>query len=202
MRCAARSDRRSVPAMDPNLSAGDAGWRVRPEEPADEPHIDALVHAAFGGPEVPVLLRAMRVDHCWRGLSFVATDADGGIVGHVCCTGGWVDAPERLVDVLVLSPLAVRPDVQRRGVGRELVRATLRVLDSRPEPVVFLEGDPGYYGRLGFEPAEDHGFERPSNRIPAAAFQCRRLPSYDEVVAGRLVYPDVFWRHDSVGLRP
>ena len=179
----------------------DRTWSVRTEEPADLHAVDALVAAAFGGPEVPALVRDMRTDHCWLNLSFVATDDADRVVGHVSYTRGWVDAPDRLVDVLVLSPLSVRPDLHRRGVGRALVHQSLHLLEDRPEPVVFLEGDPAYYRRLGFEAAGDYGFDRPSDSIPAAAFQCRPLPSYDEGLGGRLVYPDVFWRHDSVGLR-
>jgi putative acetyltransferase len=146
----------------------------------------------------------MRHDHCWLGLSFVALDlsAAGRVVGHVAYTRGWLDARERLVEVLILSPLAVSPDRQRRGVGSELVRRSLDALRSRPEPLVFLEGDPAYYGRLGFQPALDLGFHRPSDRIPESAFQVWPLPARTPGLSGRLVYPDVFWRHDAVGLRP
>jgi putative acetyltransferase len=38
-------------------------------------------------------------------------------------------------------------------------------------------------------------------RIPGAAFQVVLLAAYDAGVTGALVYPDVFWRHDAVGLR-
>lgn len=35
-----------------------------------------------------------------------------------------------------------------------------------------------------------------------AHFQVWRLPAYHGDVTGALVYPDVLWRHDAVGLRP
>jgi putative acetyltransferase len=41
-------------------------------------------------------------------------------------------------------------------------------------------------------------------RIPEPAFQAVLLPTYDALdpkPCGALVYPDVFWRHDCVGLR-
>jgi putative acetyltransferase len=183
-------------------------WLVRPERPEDEPVVDTVVRAAFGGPEVPALLRDMRRDHSWVGLSFVAEREhpgdgveSGSVVGHVSYTRGWVDTVDRLVDVLVLSPLSVRPDVQRRGVGRALIHCSIEALVTRPEPVVFLEGDPAYYGRLGFRSAAESGFARPSVRIPVAAFQLWQLPAYVDDLSGALVYPDVFWRHDAVGLR-
>lgn len=180
----------------------DQPWRVRAERPADEAAVDALVAAAFGGPEVPVLLGEMRRDHCWLGLSHVAEDARGDVVGHVSFTRAWVDDPQRLVEVLVLSPMSVMPGQQRRGVGRVLVHRSLDALAERPEPAVFLEGDPAYYSGLGFVPATPLGFTRPSVRIPEPAFQVRRLPAYQPGLSGALVYPDVFWRHDAVGLRP
>jgi putative acetyltransferase len=174
---------------------------VRPETGRDVAAVQEVVRDAFGGDRVPRLLADLRSSVAWLGLSFVA-EQDGDIVGHVSYTRAWVDAPDRLVDVLVLSPLSVRPGHQRRGVGSALVHASLDGLQDRDEPVVFLEGDPGYYHRLGWQPAGDWGFTPPSVRIPAAAFQAVRLPSYDPGVTGALVYPDVFWRHDCVGLRP
>jgi putative acetyltransferase len=40
-------------------------------------------------------------------------------------------------------------------------------------------------------------------RIPEPAFQVATLPGYDQAwMRGALVYPDVWWRHDAVGLRP
>lgn len=175
--------------------------RVRAEGPADVADVQVLVRAAFGGEQVSDLLAELRGSVAWLGLSFVAEEA-GDVVGHVSYTRAWVDAPDRVVDVLVLSPLSVRPDRWRQGVGRRLVSETLARLSARPEPVVFLEGDPAYYRRLGWHPAGDWGFTAPSVRIPEPAFQAVRLPRYDEALSGALVYPDVFWRHDCVGLRP
>lgn len=42
------------------------------------------------------------------GLSFVA-ELRGQVVGHVQLSKSWLDAPKRLVEVLVLSPLGVVP---------------------------------------------------------------------------------------------
>jgi putative acetyltransferase len=122
-------------------------------------------------------------------------------VGHVSFTRGWLDAPTRLVEVLVLSPLSVHPAQQGGGVGSALVRRSLELVRDRPEPLVFLEGAPTYYGRLGFRPGAPHGFAPPSRRIPPAAFQFVELASYEPWMTGALVYPDVFWEHDAVGLR-
>ncbi len=97
-------------------------------------------------------------------------DADGNVVGHVMFTRGLLDALQRLVEVQVLSPVAVLPVRQGRGIGSALIRAGLEVMIERSVSVVFLEGDPGYYSRLGFAAGAEQGFRKPSLRIPDAAF--------------------------------
>jgi putative acetyltransferase len=123
------------------------------------------------------------------------------VAGHVLFTRSLLDAPDRLVHVLVLSPLAVLPVLQQRGIGSALVRYALGELEDRPEPLVFLEGSPAYYARFGFLPGEDLGFRRPSRRVPRAAFQVLRLPAYEDWMTGTLVYHRIWWDHDAVGLR-
>ena len=173
---------------------------VRPERPDDVAAVREVVAAAFGDEPVADLLDGLRTSTAWRGLSFVAEVA-GAVVGHVSSTRGWLDAPDRLHEVLVLSPLSVHPSAQGRGSGSALVRRSLAALEERPEPLVFLEGDPGYYGRLAFRAGAEGGFTAPSTRIPPAAFQWVPLTSYQPSLSGALVYPDVFWEHDAVGLR-
>jgi len=134
------------------------------------------------------------------GLSLVA-GRDGQIVGHVMFTRSLLDAPRRLVEVHVFSPLAVLPGYHKRGIGSALVRKGLKAVAQRGVPLVFLEGDPGYYSRFGFTPGGDLGFRKPSLRIPDSAFQAIRLPEYKPWMTGTLVYAEPFWRHDSVGLR-
>jgi putative acetyltransferase len=112
-----------------------------------------------------------------------------------------VDARRELVEVLVLSPLSVRPDRQRRGLGTALVAAALETAGGLGAPAVFLEGSPDYYGRRGFAFASPLGFERPSTRIPDPGFQVALLPSYQPWIVGRLIYPEAFWTTDTVGLR-
>lgn len=133
-------------------------------------------------------------------MSLVA-EVDGEVVGHVMVTHAWLDAPRRLVDVHVLSPLAVLPAHQRGGIGGALVGEAVRRIERRGGPSVFLEGSPAYYRWLGFEPASRVGFRSPSLRIPEAAFQVMRLRAWEEWTTGTFVYSEVFWELDPVGLR-
>ena len=175
---------------------------VREERTSDSREVRHLVLAAFPAqPVVADLVDALRASDGWRpGLSLVAEER-GSVAGHILATRGWLDAPARLVEVLVLSPLSVTPGRQGQGIGTRLVRQLLAAAASGREPAVFLEGSPRYYQRFGFEMAGPAGFRRPSLRIPEPAFQVRTFASYEPWMTGTLVYPEPFWVLDCVGLR-
>ncbi len=174
---------------------------VRRELPSDADTVHALITAAFEDETVTRLKETLLASPAGRdGLSFVA-EVHGEVAAHVLYTRNVLDAPRRLVDVLVLSPVSVHPDHQGRGVGTELIRRSLDSLADSGFPLVFLEGSPGYYARLGFVPGGDLGFRKPSLRIPDAAFQVHPLPSRQAWMTGTLVYDQLFWQLDCVGLR-
>ncbi len=165
--------------------------------------MDAVHLAGFGdrGPVVVRLVNDLRARMTEsNGLSLVAT-ADDLIVGHALFTRSLLDAPSRLVEVQVLSPLAVTPERQGQGIGSALVRRGIEMLAARNVPLVFLEGDPRYYSRFGFGVASALGFRTPSLRIPDAGFQVARLDAYEPWMTGTLVYAEPFWECDLVGLR-
>ncbi|MEV7626045.1 N-acetyltransferase [Actinoplanes sp. NPDC089786] len=175
---------------------------LREETAADHDAAREVQRAAFGGAKGDVVARLLdalrRDDPKWTGV--VAEDG-GEVIGHVLFTTSLLDAPSRLVDVRVLSPIAVAPDRQRQGVGKRLIEYGLALLEERGVPLVFLEGDPAYYSRRGFSPGGDHGFRKPSLRLPDVAFQVVKLSAYEEWMTGTLVYLHTFWDLDCVGLR-
>lgn len=174
---------------------------VRVMHPDEFDQMRQVSVAAFDEPAIGTLLDALRPSWAWDdNLCFVATIGDE-IVGQVLYTQSILDAPAALETVLVLSPVGIRPDLHGQGIGTHLINTSLEAVGSRPEPAVFLEGNPRYYERFGFVAAGDQGFRKPSLRIPDAAFQVRPQPSWSDDLTGTLVYQDAFWRTDSVGLR-
>jgi len=164
--------------------------------------VRAVVADAFvAEPAVADLVDALRSSPDWiDGLSFVA-ELDGRVVAHILFSRALLDAPPRLVEVLELGPVGVAGAYQGRGIGSALVRYGLEQVRRRSEPLVFLEGDPAYYSRFGFEEGRRHGFRRPSLRITEEGFQVVKLPPYESWMTGTLVYSRVFWDLDCVGLR-
>ena len=173
---------------------------IREATYSDLVSIEAVTAAAFGEEpdgRVVTMMRALAASGASR-VSLVAL-VEETIVGHVGLSRGWIDARTELVDVLVLSPLSVLPDVQGRGIGSALVAAALGAAGDHGAPALFLEGAWDFYGARGFSPGGSLGFERPSTRIPEQAFQVALLPRHEPWMVGRLIYPEVFWATDTVG---
>jgi len=173
---------------------------IREEIPTDHAAVRRVHEAAFGdhGVKVADLNDALR--DAAAVLSLVA-EVDGAVVGHVMFSTSLLDAPRKLVEVPVLSPIGVLPELHGKGIGSAMIRRGLEILDEQGAPLVFLEGNPAFYSRVGFKAGADLGFRKPSLRIPEAAFQVYPLAAYEDWMTGTLVYSPVFWEHDSVGMR-
>ena len=169
---------------------------IRREAAGDAADIRAVTAAAFGKPgragppAEATLVDELRAGDAWLpGLSLVALDAAGGVIGHVVCTRGHVGrAP-----VLALGPLSVRPDCQRRGVGSALMHAVLGASDALGEPLVALLGSPAYYGRFGFRLSGEYDIEPPKPQW-RPHFQVRALSACRPGLRGRFAYPEPFDR--------
>ena len=163
---------------------------IRRERHEDVAEIARVIEAAFGDASVATFADQIRASPGYvPELAFVIEEA-GEIVAHTMLSRVRLAGPD--VDVLILTPMAVRPDRQRRGIGGALVEAVLAAADEAGEPLVLVEGVPSYYPQFGFVSATAAGLERPDPRIPEDAWMVRLLSTYDPALRGRVVYPSFF----------
>ena len=169
------------------------GVVIRPERDADHPAIAEVVRAAFVGhpDEVAAFVERIRASEQFiPELALVAEDSSG-VIAHVMLSWVGVEGGSR-TRILNLTPMSVRPDRQRIGVGTRLIRDALGRAEAIGEPAVMVEGIAAYYPRFGFERASELGFISPHPKIPDEAFMVKRLPGYSPDFAGRIVYPAAF----------
>jgi putative acetyltransferase len=164
---------------------------VRLEQTSDAAGIRAVHAAAFARPDLhPIeadLVDALRrAGDLIPALCFVAVD-HAGVVGHVACSRGRIGSR----NLPGLGPIGVLPSRQGQGVGHALMHAVLGAVEALGEPAVVLLGEPAFYGRFGFEPAERHGV-RPQDPTWGTAFQLRRLTAWDPLIAGTFRYAPAF----------
>jgi putative acetyltransferase len=166
---------------------------VRAETARDHDRIAEVVTAAFGSPAEARLVAAIRASEDYiPELALVAT-LDDDVVGHVMISRCMLHQGRSATSIVMLSPLAVDPTQQRRGVGGLLVTAATSIAEARGEPLVVLEGDPRYYSRFGFQPASEHGIVLPlPDWAPPAAAQVMPLENDDASLRGTVVYPASF----------
>ncbi len=113
---------------------------IRPESEADHDAVRRTVTSAFGSDAEALLVDRIRASpECVPEMALVAV-VDDEVVGHVMISDAVLQHVSGERRISMLSPLAVRPERQREGIGRALVRAALAAADERREPLVVLKG--------------------------------------------------------------
>lgn len=154
---------------------------IRDARESDDAAIREVVRAAFGGVGEADLVDALRRPGDLA-VSLVA-DHDGAVIGHLGLSR--LRSPP---DGLALAPLSVAPDFQRRGIGGALVEASLERGRGLGYAIVFVLGDPAYYGRFGFSAGEA---ERYASPYAGPHFMCVLLRSTVGPPAP-VIYPPAF----------
>jgi putative acetyltransferase len=81
-------------------------------------------------------------------ISLVAM-TDDIVVAHVAFSPVRMRETQELIGY-ILAPLAVSPGHQKRGIGSCLVRSGIERLAETGADILFVYGDPEFYGRFGF----------------------------------------------------
>lgn len=117
--------------------------KIRRESREDAAAIRALLDAAFGGTAESDLVDRLRAGG--ELLIGLVAEAGDDVAGYVALSA--LKSPQR---ALALAPVAVEPRYQRRGIGSALVEEALRQASTGGWRMVFVLGEPEYYGRFGF----------------------------------------------------
>ncbi|MGW3471852.1 GNAT family N-acetyltransferase [Saccharopolyspora sp. NPDC000995] len=163
-------------------------WTTRPETEADVPAIRAVNLDAFPTAVEAGVIEALRKDPAWiDGLSIVAENANGEVVGHSLLTRSHVSG----FPVLTLGPCAVLQRFQRTGAGSAAIRAGLEAARAMGEKLVLVLGHPEYYPRFGFKRASEFGIGL-TIEVPDEAMMALPLDPEAEIPSGKVRYPAPF----------
>ena len=160
---------------------------VRPANPSDASAIRAVHVAAF-----PTGLEADLVEQLERDgdavISLVAEE-ESGVVGHVLMSRMRANGSGRDLRALGLAPVAVLPARQRSGIGGALIVDALALAEQDGEEIVFVLGDPDYYGRFGFSAPAAAPFRSP---YAGPHLMARWLNGGERPASGRADYAPAF----------
>ena len=130
---------------------------VRRETPEDLAAIRRVNELAFEQAAEADLVDALRA----RGkvtISLVAVENDR-VVGHILFSPVTIESGDEVFPALGLGPMAVLPELQRRGIGSMLVSHGLDECRSAGHTSVVVVGHADYYPRFGFVPASRFGLK-------------------------------------------
>ena len=134
---------------------------IREATESDLMDVLSIERRAFGHDEEAELVRCLLDDPSARPiLSLIAFD-DNRAVGHILFTKAHLANAKDEVSTVILAPLAIVPEAQKKGIGGKLIKRGLKALSRSGVVLVFVLGHPQYYPRHGFEPAWCLGFEAP-----------------------------------------
>lgn len=126
------------------LLQGGGAHVFRLELPGDTSIAESITTAAFGRNDETRILQELRSEP--ETFVFVAV-RDGTVDGVVAISG------TQLPSTCALGPVAIRPSLQGRGVGTQLIHAALDEATRRGFRAAIVLGSPAYYGRFGFSAA-------------------------------------------------
>lgn len=161
---------------------------IRERTAADDDAIRRLNDTAFGGIFESSLVEDLRRARL-AALELVAVEAHE-VVGHILFSALATSMDDEAVPTLALAPMSVRPDRQRRGIGRSLVVEGLLIARQREWWAVVVLGHAAYYPRFGFSAEIARVLDAP---FCGESFMALELvPGALAGRAGRFVYPPAF----------
>jgi putative acetyltransferase len=129
---------------------------IRNEKQQDIEQVRAILKLAFPTTAESKLVDALRANSKTI-ISLVAVQ-DRDVLGHILFSPV-TTAPPKQAKGIGLAPVAVRPDVQRRGIGSQLIREGLWLCKEKDFDYCVVLGNPKYYQRFGFQKASSFGIQ-------------------------------------------
>lgn len=121
-------------------------------------HLDAFPNGE--GMTVAKLAADLLEEKTTREILSLVAESDGEIIGHIAFSPVFIEDNDEFKGY-ILAPLGVKSSSQKDGIGRALIEDGLRRLSDNGVDVVFVYGDPDYYGRFGFSADAAGGFDAP-----------------------------------------
>jgi len=171
---------------------------IRHEQPKDYAEVEFLTREAFWNLHEPgccehYLVHKLHASDVFiPELAFVAMVGEK-LVGNILYTKSEIISEDgEKHEVLTFGPVSVLPAYQRKGIGSALIKHTKQIATDMGYPAILIYGDPAYYSRVGFSPAEDYGIKTADGMYAAALQVCVLSEEELSGIHGRFVEDPIF----------
>ena len=176
----------------------DANMRLEQEK--DYAEVENMVRNSFWNIYRPGALEHYIVHNLRNHESFIkdlayVIEKEGKIIGHINYSKGKLHFESgKTSDAIILGPVSIHEDYQRRGYGSELIAYTLQLIEEKGMPYVFVVGDENYYSRFGFESASKYNIylEGTDTEEECPFFMIKLFDTKSDFEFATFTNPDVF----------
>jgi len=162
---------------------------IRLAKPTDYSTIAAIVEPAFleefGVSTENALIAQLREDG--DVIFELVAEREGQVVGHILYSRLWAASTQLYA---ALAPMAVRQDLQKSGIGGELIRNSLEIARQFGVHGILVLGHPNYYAKFGFTTEAAAKVTSPFSGSPAFKGLALESGAFDDPLT--VSYPSAF----------
>lgn len=147
---------------------------IRRETEADYRQVEQLIRKAFWNVYAPgcsehYLAHTMRQHQDFIPELDLVAELDGQLVGSIMYTKARLtEASGKVKEILTFGPIAVLPQYQRKGIGKQLILASFEQAEAMGFDTVVIFGNPDNYVGRGFQSCRRHQVHLPDGSFPSA----------------------------------
>ena len=168
---------------------------IRTENKSDYSKVFKVNYEAFRNREdEPKLVEKIRDSEQFISELSIVAEENNEILGHILLSKAEVIEEDVNHEVIVLAPIAVKPELQNMGIGSKLIQEGLERCKNLGYGLVLLIGHPTYYPKFGFKPARQYGLELKQFNVTDEVFMvCEVIEGELGKIKGELKYPETFF---------
>lgn len=148
--------------------------KIRQEEPKDYKQVEALMKKAFWNGNAPGC-NEHYVAHCLRRhpdfipeLSLVLEEENEIVASVLYTKARLVDETGKGMEILTFGPVAVAPEMQRKGYGKALLEHSFTIAAQMGFAAIVIFGRPGNYVNRGFKSCKKYNVSLDGGVYPTA----------------------------------
>lgn len=136
---------------------------IRRETPADYAAVENLTREAFWNVYRPgclehYVVHVLRSDPAFVPELDLVMERDGQLIGHIMYMNAKIVADDgRDIPMMTFGPISIRPDLQRKGLGKQLLDYSMERARELGAGALCIEGNIDFYGKSGFVVAGTRG---------------------------------------------
>ena len=178
-------------------------FEIREEKLSEQRETENVVREAFWNVYSPACSEHYLVHRIRQCPAFIpqlnlVAVKNGIIVGHVMNIKSHISGDDgKCYEVVSLGPISVLPQYQREGIGTELISEVKKIAKELGYRAILLYGNPAFYLKQGFEPAEKYGIRNSENMFADALHVYGLFAGALDGLTGKYYENDIYYTDEG-----